>query len=54
MAILAYVLITGAVTFVLTTGIDGEARYELFKEGARPAVALFLLVWIVLYTLIHS
>jgi hypothetical protein len=54
----AYVLITGAVTYILTTGdvptLKEDGRMELFKEGARPAVASFLLLWIVTYTTMHG
>ena len=33
--------------------VDAEAQLELVKEGASPAIALFLLLWICVYTFVH-
>ena len=41
-------------SLLLRANPDGEAQIELLKEGMMPATALFLLTWIVLFTLMHT
>ena len=55
---LSILLIAMQVTYLIFGGgnfllIGPEAQWELIKDGLRPSIAMFLLLWIVLYTCLH-
>ena len=43
-------LVLGGGNFLL---IGTDAQWELMKVGLRPSIAMFLLLWTVLYTCLH-